>query len=301
MLENVPEVVQTGETLPNGVQSVKFMDDATLQEAVTLKTNLASNRDRHGPLPSWESSGMVLPKQNSLLQHQLNIIKKLSDDREMVLNADKTCLFIVNFTQNYQFKPLLQIPDSVSPVDIVLETKLLGYWLTRDMKPHKHVEYLLKICYKRLWAISKLKRAGVCNKDILHFFFVKIRSVLETNAPVFHLMLTQDDSDDIERVQKIVLKVVLDEKYVDYQTACESMEVESLETRRTKLCLKFALKCLKSEKFKDFFEVNSSKDCYQFRDTETFYIPFASTTRYQKSPKIYLTSLLNKHFKSNDH
>ena len=94
---------------------------------------------------------------------------------------------------------------------------------------------------------------------------------------------------------------VLDEKYVDYKTACEFMKVESLETRRTNLCLKFALKCLKSEKFKDFFEVNSSKDCYQFRDTETFYIPFASTTRYQKSSKIYLTSLLNKHFKTNDH
>ena len=97
-------------------------------------------------------------------------------------------------------------------------------------------------------------------------------------------MLTQDDSDDIERVQKIVLKVVLDEKYVDYQTACETMKVESLETRRTNLCLKFALKCLKSEKFKDFFEVNSSKDCYQFRNTE-YFIPEISQDLTNLSPE----------------
>ena len=122
--------------------------------------------------------------------------------------------------------------------------------------------------------------------------------MLETNAPVFHSMLTQDNSEDIERVQKIVLKVVLDDKYDDYQTACATLKVESLETRRTKLCLKFALKCLKNEKFKDFFELNKAREFYQFRDLDRFYVPFAATTRYQNSPKNYLSGLLNEHFRT---
>ena len=80
------------------------MDDATLQERIPLKSTLASNLDRSGPLPFWElgdnqDHGMVLPASNSLLQDQIIHIKTLSDDREMSLNSDKTCLFIVNFTQ----------------------------------------------------------------------------------------------------------------------------------------------------------------------------------------------------------
>ena len=91
------------------------MDDATLQESVNLTTELATNLDQSGPLPFWELGskqlfGKVLPKANTELQNQINILKQISDEREMVLNSDKTCLFIVNFTQNHQFRPLLQIP-----------------------------------------------------------------------------------------------------------------------------------------------------------------------------------------------
>ena len=289
VFENIPEVCQSNEPLPGNLKSIKFMDDATLQESINLKTSLTYSPDENG---------FVLPSEGSLLQHQLDLIKKLSDDREMVLNPDKTNLFIVNFTDNYQFKPLLKIPDLDEPLEVVSETKLLGYWLTLDMKPHKHVEYLLEICYKRLWAISKLKRARVPDQDILKFFFVKIRSVLESNAPVFHSMLTQDDSNDIERVQKIALRVILDDDYVDYTTACATLNIETLETRRRKLSLNFALKCLKNEKFKDLFKLNTVGAHYKIRDVDRFDVPFAKSSRYKKSPKVYLTNLLNEHFRN---
>ena len=191
-LDDIPEPIQTSETLPANVQSIKFMDDATLQESVNLLTQLDLNSS---------GSGKVLHMNNAHLQTQLELIKKLSDDREMSLNDDKTCLFVVNFTQNHQFQPLLQIPDCADPLDVVLETKLLGYWLTKDMKTERHVKYMLEICYKRLWAIIKLKKAGISNQDILHFFFMKIRSVHESNCPVLHSMLTQEQTDDIEHLK----------------------------------------------------------------------------------------------------
>ena len=96
----------------------------------------------------------------------------------MVLNSAKTKLFIVNFTDDHQYQSLLTIPGSASPIELSFETKLLGYWLTVDMSPSTHVEYILDIVYKRLWAISRLKSAAVSEEDILHFFNVKIRSVL---------------------------------------------------------------------------------------------------------------------------
>ena len=148
------------------------------------------------------------------------------------------------------------IPDSDSLITRVLETKLLGYWFTNDMKTHRHTRHLLSISYKRIWAIRKLKKSGVSNSDILYFYFMKIRSILESNCVVYHPMLTQEESSDLERVQKIVLKIILGPTYSDYHQACLTLNVQTLHLRRVKLSLNFGLTCLNSEKFQHLFKPN---------------------------------------------
>ena len=118
-LEDFPNIPTNSETLPDTLQSIKFMDDATLQEKINLKDNLATNIDRSGPLPCWElgskqENGKVLPKENSLLQLEINKIKRLSDDTKRTENL----FILINFTQ--QFRPLLQIPLCESIIDRVL-------------------------------------------------------------------------------------------------------------------------------------------------------------------------------------
>ena len=41
--------------------------------------------------------------------------------------------------------------------------------------------------------------------------------------------MTEEQSDKIERIQKTCLKVILNEMYVDYQSALEMIGLESLE------------------------------------------------------------------------
>ena len=139
---------------------------------------------------------------------------------------------IINFTNDHQFQSLLTIPGSSSPILLTFQTKLLGYWMTCDMKPDVHVKYLLGIAYSRLWAISRLKSAGSSDDDILHFFNIKIRSVLEYSAPVYTPMLTVQNINNIERVQKIEIKVILNEKYEAYHEACQLLHTQSLKARR---------------------------------------------------------------------
>ena len=280
ILDNIPSTVQHDEKLPDSLQSIKFMDDATIQESIDLVTNLVKD----------SNDDLILTKDHTDIQKQIEIIKKLSDEREMSMNADKTFILINNFTHNHQFISHLQIPNSSEKIRTKDETKLLGYWLTSDVKPHRHVKHILDIAYKRLWAVTKLKNAGVPDADILHFFNIKIRSVLETNCPVFHSMLTNEDKDDIERIQKIVLKIILGDKYTSYEAACKIFQVESLNTRRTKICLSFALKCSNSKKFQHMFEPNT------VNTHEKYKVPFAYTSRYQNSPKIFLTKLLNNYY-----
>ena len=294
-LGTVPDLLPSSNILPVTMNSAKFMDDATIQEAINLKTSLATKLDRSGPLPSWESSGKLLPVNNCSMQAEIETIKRISDEREMVLNPGKTKLMIVNFTDDHQFQSLLSVPGAPNPIELAFQTKLLGYWLTVDMKPNTHVSYVLKIAYGRLWAVSRLKSAGVKDDDILHFFNVKIRSVLEYSTPVYTSMLTVENISDIERVQKITLKVVLAERYTHYEHACTIFGTATLESRRRDLALNFALKCIKSEQHKHFFKQRTSL-YYKLRRIKSFEEPFCKTERYRNSPIPYLTRLLNEHF-----
>ena len=106
-------------------------------------------------------------------------------------------------------------------------------------------------------------------------------------------MLTQDENNDIERIKKIVLKIILDKKYIDYHQACLLLDVQSLPVRRIKLSLNFGLKCLSNNKFKHLFQPNTNSTV---RNPEKFVVPFAKSTRYYNSPKLYITRLLNHHF-----
>ena len=112
----------------------------------------------------------LLPNNNTLLQSEIQTLKKISEEREMVLNPEKTKLLISNITESHQFQSLLQIPGSTSKIELCFDTKLLGYWLTSDLKPEKHVSHILKIAYGRLWAITRLKHANVSATDIFYFY-----------------------------------------------------------------------------------------------------------------------------------
>ena len=291
----IPDLIpSTNNVLHPTMNSAKFMDDATLQESIDLTSSLATKLDRSGPLPYWESSGKILPNDNTLMQEEIKKIKEISDAREMVLNADKTKLMIVNFTHSHQFQSLLAIPQS-SKIELCFETKLLGYWLTVDMKPYKHVKHILKVSYSRLWSISRLKHAGVSDDDIFHFYTMKIRTVLEYAAPVFTSMLTQQDKCEIERIQKIVLKIILSDNYTTYDEACVKLKTISLEKRRKHLSLKFALSCLDNPQHKHMFKQRSST-YYKLRNIRSFEEPFCHYQRYYTSPLPYLTRLLNEYF-----
>ena len=104
--------------------------------------------------------------------------------------------------------------------------------------------------------------------------------------------ITQEDKNEIERVQKAAHHIVLGGQYVSYKCALKYTGMETLESRREKLCLKFAKKAEKHPKHKAWF-----KPCNKTANTrqeKTRYCPVvANKGRYKKSPISYLTSLLN--------
>ena len=142
--------------------------------------------------------------------------------------------------------------------------------------------------------LRKLAGVGVPEEDIKTIDILLIRSLLEQSSPVWHCSLTQENSDDLGRVQKSVLKLILNQRYKDYSNALKLLELDTIKHRRKRLSLSFALKCLKHPKFKNMRPENQKEHEMNTRDTEKFKVQFALTRRLQNFPIIYMQKLLNK-------
>ena len=114
------------------------------------------------------------------------------------------------------------------------------------------------------------------------------------SATVWHSSLTDENSSDLERVQKSAVKIILGSKYDDYEIALAKLGMEKLSERREQLCLNFAKKCVKNPKTKHMFPQNSKEHQMKTRMSEKFKVFHANTERYKQSSIIYMQNLLNQ-------
>ena len=120
-----------------------------------------------------------------------------------------------------------------------------------------------------------------------------LRSILEQSCPVWYFSLTQENSMDIERVQKNVLKFILGQKYENYESFLEKLNLENLHSRRETLCLRFAKKYAANDKTKFMFpEKVSLKNT---KNPNRYEVNFARTARYYNSARPEMQRLLNQH------
>ena len=92
--------------------------------------------------------------------------------------------------------------------------------------------------------------------------------------------------------------MILQERFQGYKNAQKTLDLESLDERRVKLCLNFALKCTKNKKVQNWFPKNLKKHEMETRNTEKYHVYHAHTERLKKSAIIYMQKLLNEHDKS---
>ena len=129
--------------------------------------------------------------------------------------------------------------------------------------------------------------------DIHQMFDVytkEIRSILEMAVPVWHSGLTNQQTADIESVQKVAMRIILQNKYITYESACQTFSAQTLSEIRTKLCTKFATKNLRNEN-SFFTKVGTNVQTRQISNlVNEFKCNFG---RFFKSSLPYLARLLN--------
>ena len=139
----------------------------------------------------------------------------------MKLNEKKTKNMIFNFTKKFQFTTDLKVNDK--NIEIVKEAKLLGTYITDDLKWDKNTSEIVKKGFRRMQILNKSAKFTSNIYDLK-----KIRSILEQSAVVWHSRLTKKNTNDLERVQKVAVRIILGKNYKNYIDGLTYLRLEAI-------------------------------------------------------------------------
>ena len=139
--------------------------------------------------------------------------------------------------------------------------------------------------------LHKLYNFAVPEQELIEIYILYIRSVLESSAVVWNSSLTKGQELELERVQKVALRIIFKDQYESYESALLKSSLLTLKERRDALSLSFAQKCLKSERTSYLFPLNSAP--YYTRNGEKFFVTKAKSSRLAKSAIPHMQRLLN--------
>ena len=271
----------------------KYFDDASVLEIVNLiSIGLASHNFKSQVASNIPTHNQFIPGNCLKSQQYLERISQWTDENKMQLNIGKSNAMLFNFTHNYQFTT--SFSHSAGDINVIEDTKLLGTIITSDLKWSKNTEFLVKKANARMRLLHKIAEFSAPVEDMVTIYIMYIRSILEQSCTVWHSSLTQENTEDLERVQKSALRIILKENYTNYEEALETLMLAKLSDRREKLSLKFAKNCVKNELTSELFPLNNN------RNRDKFKVTHANTDRLKNSAVPYLQRLLNANQKNKE-
>ena len=193
---------------------------------------------------------------------------------------------IFNFTTKYQFTTRLSLNDEM--IEVLNSTKLLGTIISDDLRWDLNTANIVKKANARMQLLRKVKSFSPPVEDLKNIYFLFIRSLLEQSATVWHSSLTEENSHDLERVQKSALRIILGEGYIGYKKSLEKLDMESLNERREQLCLSLQSNVEKIPKQGTCFL--KTVKYIQCKQEIRKYLEYSM----KNSPIIYMQNLLNE-------
>ena len=267
----------------------KYCDDLQVLELVVLGDILTEYNFKNHVASDVGIGQQFLDPESFGMQEKLNTIATWTDENLMKLNEEKSN-YIIFTKAREEFAARLTLNEKL--IERKKVTKIVGVWLEERGGWAKNTAEICRSAYAKLSLLTKLKYAGVSTKDLLETYALFIRSRAEYVSVAFHSSLTKKQEKAIERIQSTCLKVILGEKYKNYDDALKVTGLNTLKQRREEKCLAFSLKCLKHPELKRLFPRNEK--VYTLRNKEDFKVNFAYTEDYRKSAIPYCQTLLNQ-------
>ena len=182
LLEYLPQTNNSADCVGQD-ERFKFVDDLTILEIINLLTvGLSSYNTKHQVPSDMLQNNQFIPPQNLKSQAYLNEIHSWTENQKIKINTQKTNTMLFNFTNNHQFRTRLTLDNQV--LDTVSETKLLGTYITSDLKWDLNTNNLIKKAYSRMQLLRKLSSFSAPEKDMKQIYMTYIRSLCEQSCTV---------------------------------------------------------------------------------------------------------------------
>jgi len=160
--------------------------------------------------------------------------------------------------------------------------------LNSDFLWKSHVEAITSKATQRIYFLKQLRRAGIPQPQLLHFYTGVIRPVLEYAAPVWKNLLSSTQIDQIEAIKRRALVIIYSyTNDMPYINTLYRASISSLVDHRNQLSRKFFQISLTTLYLSSYhftyssgsYNYNSIKICKQISKPPQLY---------QKIPDIYL-------------
>jgi len=203
--------------LKSELDVVKYVDDSTIWEVC--------DRNCH----------------DSRLQLATDQAIEWSDKNLMRVNCEKTKELAVDFGRSSSTIPRISIHGN--EIKRVESTKLLGVTITSDLSWSENVDDIHSRASQRLYFLTLLKRAGMSANHMLRVYTAVVRSVTEYACVVWHVGLTNEQSEKLESIQRRALNIIYPD--LSYRAALSQSGLVRLDQRRERLCMAFFKAMLK--------------------------------------------------------
>jgi hypothetical protein len=280
--------------LSNRLQRVKLSHDCmsewgVVPSGVPQGTNLMTSNlgFPDDPFDIWKYvddstvSEIIIRGHDSNAQIAVDKVVNWSKESLLQLNGEKCKELTISFGRNRQPYPPVII-DGI-PMEKVSKAKLLGVTINNKLSWNDHIEEVIKKAARRLYFLVQLKRANVPVEDIVAYYSSCIRTTLDYACPLFHNSLTKYLQQELEKIQKRALAIVLPE--CTYQEALEKTKLETISERHEILSMNLFEQISKdrSSKLHSLLPQYNTNTNYNLRKKRTFEIPLVKTKRFANS------------------
>ena len=95
-------------------------------------------------------------------------------------------------------------------------------------------------------------------------------------------------------MQKSAFKIILQNKYTNYEEACKVLNVQKLKTRRENLLKKFTRKNINHEKMQEYFTLNKNAYQEKLRFKNKYEVTNTRTERFKRSTIVQMQKIANE-------
>ena len=210
----------------------------------------------------------------------------------MVINEKKSNLMVFNKSRKIDFPPEFSFKNG-NNLDVADQTRLLGVIISSDLRWQANTMSMCSRAMARMWLLRRMKLVKLEPELILDYYLKEVRPVVEQAVPIWNSGLTKSEVRDIEKIQKVALKIILGHQYLSYQSACDYFGLKKLSARRSDLSIKFGIKLYKSERCTEYFTPNN-KVTNTRSNSPLLLEDKCNTRRCYNAPHNYLTRLINQ-------